>query len=994
MSSSSLDEVDSQIREIRSNSESICNSISSFNVEQLQKVIRFIKGPNVGLRISGRKAVLSWRLEKWLINDILIKWLLDDKMKGGDMEGRGYKYAYLEAISNQPVDAPRLSNTNSFIDLKTLAPFGITSALFLSPNKEIISLSFGAMNGPDCKTDNPLNYPRLSVTKYNAERVKMLIRATSSDKPISITIENLLIALIAWWIFGKSLISTSVLIEIVLKFTSELKDFIQKMMEQSGSNWSLSSRKLKNEFDSSSSLNSPSSDQSVIFPHSSPKIVLKIPQQVRKNIPAINPHFPFLAYSLAVNSSIESAHDQNFKPKNSKPCSIVAPISAKFSAFNPSPAKIYFYQTKLSGYLPGSLSERVNDESNRRFKPSHALYHKLKLIDVEWMMNGNEALLDAFINSGKLDTGLQSDLSNGSKDKILLPGTQTLHSAIIKSKTLVEFAKNTLGEPDFVGLTRRQIGISEPSAERSSCLNNQSNLKHKFLNFWKILLKHVNLTIYMFCHDDSRGMPSGWWSEDNTYRAFEDGFENYPVKVPISFNPGRQVKFSKPANSKKSQILFPLRPLLYVNNYLIMNTLQMGVPSSGYYGGMDNIFGSNEGNEPKFRLNPIDIGPHLLKVVDVDKLKNWIQNSVSGLTPYPKNKIYHPFNSAGNAIGIDFPDYIQIQMMYEFAPKNFNVSLWPSWRLTPEFWVDLMMEATVLNSRSKEYCKRFWKSRGEMFPNNSKTPQKSGEKRKQPSDETSLEKSVPDQLLSEDFSSFSKLSLRDPLTYLPLTFPARGRHCDHLGCFDLLSFLRGNFEVRAEWKCPICFKRLTLSRWLVWICEVLVEILDKNVYGNPFDKIDKSNPLYMKMPKELKEYGMAFVDEVFKDTPNLETLLETAYIFQDAHGKQENELIMCEYTWSILKEAKLWGKEHVYVMENGEWSFEEPGLLSSDISKLPKKKSKVTQKNDSVIVIIDENENNCLRKKTDADEDSDSGSDGDSMYRSFQVPDVIDLTGD
>jgi MIZ/SP-RING zinc finger len=42
----------------------------------------------------------------------------------------------------------------------------------------------------------------------------------------------------------------------------------------------------------------------------------------------------------------------------------------------------------------------------------------------------------------------------------------------------------------------------------------------------------------------------------------------------------------------------------------------------------------------------------------------------------------------------------------------------------------------------------------------------------------------------------TRLSLRCPLGLVPITVPARGRHCSHLQCFDLTTFLSFNEKNR------------------------------------------------------------------------------------------------------------------------------------------------------------------------------------------------------
>ncbi|XP_065830870.1 zinc finger MIZ domain-containing protein 1-like isoform X2 [Oscarella lobularis] len=55
-----------------------------------------------------------------------------------------------------------------------------------------------------------------------------------------------------------------------------------------------------------------------------------------------------------------------------------------------------------------------------------------------------------------------------------------------------------------------------------------------------------------------------------------------------------------------------------------------------------------------------------------------------------------------------------------------------------------------------------------------------------------------------------KVSLKCPLSFRRITFPARGRECRHVQCFDLESYLQLNCE-RGTWKCPVCSKPVSLE---------------------------------------------------------------------------------------------------------------------------------------------------------------------------------------
>ncbi|KAJ3043349.1 hypothetical protein HDV00_005353 [Rhizophlyctis rosea] len=52
-----------------------------------------------------------------------------------------------------------------------------------------------------------------------------------------------------------------------------------------------------------------------------------------------------------------------------------------------------------------------------------------------------------------------------------------------------------------------------------------------------------------------------------------------------------------------------------------------------------------------------------------------------------------------------------------------------------------------------------------------------------------------------------RVSLKDPLSSRRILWPVKGKECDHLGCFDLLSFVRVNMGCE-KWECPVCGRRL------------------------------------------------------------------------------------------------------------------------------------------------------------------------------------------
>lgn len=68
------------------------------------------------------------------------------------------------------------------------------------------------------------------------------------------------------------------------------------------------------------------------------------------------------------------------------------------------------------------------------------------------------------------------------------------------------------------------------------------------------------------------------------------------------------------------------------------------------------------------------------------------------------------------------------------------------------------------------------------------------------------------------------LSLKCPLSYTKMTLPVRSIHCDHIECFDALSFLLLQKQA-ATWTCPICNKMISFEDLAV--DEYSLEIIQK-----------------------------------------------------------------------------------------------------------------------------------------------------------------------
>jgi hypothetical protein len=143
------------------------------------------------------------------------------------------------------------------------------------------------------------------------------------------------------------------------------------------------------------------------------------------------------------------------------------------------------------------------------------------------------------------------------------------------------------------------------------------------------------------------------------------------------------------------------------------------------------------------------------------------------------------------------------------------------------------------------------------------------------------------------------ISLRDPLSFLPIKVPARGRHCRHIQCFDLQTYVDMN-QVQPTWKCPICHASSVHSTHLP------------------------------------------------------PTLLANSDDDDETKG-----LVVCEYVWEMVIMAEPSAAENVAIKPNGEWSLANHGGLSryeeeegdgSDDEQEQKKRQRL---NNDPIVILD-----------------------------------------
>lgn len=59
-----------------------------------------------------------------------------------------------------------------------------------------------------------------------------------------------------------------------------------------------------------------------------------------------------------------------------------------------------------------------------------------------------------------------------------------------------------------------------------------------------------------------------------------------------------------------------------------------------------------------------------------------------------------------------------------------------------------------------------------------------------------------------------RVSLMCPLAKFRMIYPAKGKNCSHLQCFDGSAFISLN-EKKSMWVCPVCHKRLSYDDLLI-----------------------------------------------------------------------------------------------------------------------------------------------------------------------------------
>lgn len=104
------------------------------------------------------------------------------------------------------------------------------------------------------------------------------------------------------------------------------------------------------------------------------------------------------------------------------------------------------------------------------------------------------------------------------------------------------------------------------------------------------------------------------------------------------------------------------------------------------------------------------------------------------------------------------------------------------------------------------------------------------------------------EIKESDIEFSAGIPTKDPMTSFFLYLPARGLHCDHISCFDLLSFISFNQTnyTNMRWKCPIC-------KAIVNINEIVIDLFLHKIVKE-IRKLNDQN-------ESLEKYSHIFIDE-------------------------------------------------------------------------------------------------------------------------------------
>lgn len=104
------------------------------------------------------------------------------------------------------------------------------------------------------------------------------------------------------------------------------------------------------------------------------------------------------------------------------------------------------------------------------------------------------------------------------------------------------------------------------------------------------------------------------------------------------------------------------------------------------------------------------------------------------------------------------------------------------------------------------------------------------------------------EIKESDLEFSAGIPTKDPMTSFFLYLPARGTNCEHISCFDLLSFINFNQAnyTNMRWKCPIC-------KTVVYSHEIVIDLF--------LHKIVKEIRKNHSNSENIEKYSHIFIDE-------------------------------------------------------------------------------------------------------------------------------------
>ena len=353
---------------------------------------------------------------------------------------------------------------------------------------------------------------------------------------------------------------------------------------------------------------------------------------------------------------------------------------------------------------------------------------------------------------------------------------------------------------------------------------------------WKLIdtdLTLLNSTIHLTTLADSDleylySIPTTRLFNMHQSKEKQDG-ESHDERCDRMMKPTYALFLYSNTTTDEMRLDFPLRPAVYVCNTKLTDVRFTALR-----------------NQP-LSLPPIDLTPFMMAPLDDQS------GSGSGV---PQQR--------------EVVDYVHVHMAWEICTRPTSLSFWICQKYTPMSFFLAFIQHTP--SRISAETSRV------LFFGASSTKD---------SGTTTSNQNVATSTAAEDsdddifVTSSTTVSLRDPLSFLTIRVPVRGRSCKHVQCFDLLTYLNVNFQ-SPTWICPHCQKGgVGISKDVVrWVHE----------------KTGQS------------ELGLSY---------------EEGQVGGVEAGT--NELVICEYVWEMVVAAEKSDSDTVEIQPDGQWTVSGSG---------------------------------------------------------------------